>query len=340
MSSQINPNTINQSYPVAGADNNSQGFRDNFTAIKNNFTVTAREINDIMNKVVVKSPLTYGPSSTNTNNDLGGSSVNNVVLVNDRLSVVNLGTITTSGGVAVDFSAGGYQYLTLDNTSNVSQLTFTNVPATGFAEMRLSITTLGTGHTLQLDASKTYVFTTHALNYSPYSKVLTFPAAGIYDYVFSTRDGGSTWAVTEIQNVTTPVLSTNVYTTSSSFSTVTGLTFVAQAGRRYKFSALLPISHTDSANTHSFAVGFNSGNCVYTVEQQTTATSAFSVSTATSSNTGGTVTSGQASTVRMARISGVFQDGANTVPVSVSFKTSGGNLTVVAGACLTYEIVA
>ena len=34
MSSQINPNSINQSYPVAGADNNSQGFRDNFAAIK------------------------------------------------------------------------------------------------------------------------------------------------------------------------------------------------------------------------------------------------------------------------------------------------------------------
>ena len=37
MTSQINPNNIDGSYPVAGQDNNSQGFRDNFTNLKVNF---------------------------------------------------------------------------------------------------------------------------------------------------------------------------------------------------------------------------------------------------------------------------------------------------------------
>jgi len=32
--SNINPNNINAAYPVAGVDNDSQGFRDNFTNIK------------------------------------------------------------------------------------------------------------------------------------------------------------------------------------------------------------------------------------------------------------------------------------------------------------------
>jgi hypothetical protein len=35
--SNINPNNINGSYPIAGQDNDSQGFRDNFTNILNNF---------------------------------------------------------------------------------------------------------------------------------------------------------------------------------------------------------------------------------------------------------------------------------------------------------------
>ena len=37
MASSINPNNIDTTYPVAGQDNDSQGFRDNFTNIRSNF---------------------------------------------------------------------------------------------------------------------------------------------------------------------------------------------------------------------------------------------------------------------------------------------------------------
>ncbi len=37
-------NTINVSFPVSGKDNDSQGFRNNFAAIKNAFTSTSNEI--------------------------------------------------------------------------------------------------------------------------------------------------------------------------------------------------------------------------------------------------------------------------------------------------------
>jgi hypothetical protein len=36
--STIDDTSIDQTFPVAGQDNNSQGFRDNFSTIKNNFT--------------------------------------------------------------------------------------------------------------------------------------------------------------------------------------------------------------------------------------------------------------------------------------------------------------
>ena len=47
MTSQIITTTIDATYPVAGQDNNSQGFRDNFNAIKTAFSVAKSEITDL-----------------------------------------------------------------------------------------------------------------------------------------------------------------------------------------------------------------------------------------------------------------------------------------------------
>ena len=44
MASNIVPGNIDGTYPKAGQDNSSQGFRDNFTETKNNFTTAASEI--------------------------------------------------------------------------------------------------------------------------------------------------------------------------------------------------------------------------------------------------------------------------------------------------------
>lgn len=44
MASNINPTNINITYPIAGQDNDTQGFRDNFSNIKNNFLVAQTEI--------------------------------------------------------------------------------------------------------------------------------------------------------------------------------------------------------------------------------------------------------------------------------------------------------
>ena len=35
MASNINPANVDGTYPIAGQDNDSQGFRDNFSVIKN-----------------------------------------------------------------------------------------------------------------------------------------------------------------------------------------------------------------------------------------------------------------------------------------------------------------
>ena len=47
MASNIVPANVDGTYPKAGQDNTSQGFRDNFSAIKNNFTEAVSEIEDL-----------------------------------------------------------------------------------------------------------------------------------------------------------------------------------------------------------------------------------------------------------------------------------------------------
>ena len=91
MSSNINPNNIDTTYPVAGQDNDSQGFRDNFTNIKNNFTEAQTELNDLQTKVVVKSALT----GTTIDNDFAGSVMKAAETRDIRETVVAQGT--TSG---------------------------------------------------------------------------------------------------------------------------------------------------------------------------------------------------------------------------------------------------
>jgi hypothetical protein len=66
MTSQINPNNIDGTYPIAGQDNNSQGFRDNFTQTRVNFQAAADEISELQSKVLLKSALT----GTTLDNDM------------------------------------------------------------------------------------------------------------------------------------------------------------------------------------------------------------------------------------------------------------------------------
>ena len=58
MASSINPNNISVTFPVAGQDNDSQGFRDNFNNIKTGLTTAKTELEDLQSKVVLKSALT------------------------------------------------------------------------------------------------------------------------------------------------------------------------------------------------------------------------------------------------------------------------------------------
>jgi len=181
MASNINPQNIDGAYPVAGQDNDSQGFRDNFTNTKTNFTYAAAEITDLQNKAVLKAAL----DGTVLNNDMGGSILANAQLQDMSETRVALGTV--SGAQTVNYAAGSYYTLT---TSGSVSIAFTNFPPAGqLGRVRLQISVASTAHTLTLPAAVS-VGTANIQGYA--SNIITFNQTGTFEFEFETNDGGST----------------------------------------------------------------------------------------------------------------------------------------------------
>ena len=187
MTSAINPNDIDGAYPVAGQDNDSQGFRDNFTNTATNFQYAADEITDLQNKAVLKAALT----GTTLDNNMNGSPLYNFEASQVSGTLVPLGT--TSGTVTLDWSAGSYQTLT---TGGSVTLGFTNFPASGVsASIVLRITVSSTSYTLTLPAAVS-IGTSNLQGYA--SNVITFSTTGTYIFEFTTVNGGSAVSIVDL----------------------------------------------------------------------------------------------------------------------------------------------
>ena len=194
MTSAINPNDIDGTYPVAGQDNNSQGFRDNFTNTKTNFQYAANEITDLQTNAVLKSALT----GTTLNNNMNGSPLSNANISDFSAVAAVLGTL--SGSVTINYISGHYQTVT---TGGAISLAFTNFPAAGnFGIVRVQITVTNTAYTVTLPASVS-VGTSNLQGYS--SSVISFDQSGIYTYDFTTSDGGTTISIFDCSRNMDPI---------------------------------------------------------------------------------------------------------------------------------------
>ena len=67
MTSQINPGTINANYPVAGQDNDTQGFRTNYSNIKTQLAIAAQEISNSQANVTILQGNTISLAQTFSN---------------------------------------------------------------------------------------------------------------------------------------------------------------------------------------------------------------------------------------------------------------------------------
>lgn len=106
MTSAIDYAAINTNYPVAGQDNNSQGFRTNFLAIQAGLETASTEITDLQDTSIVK-----GTSNTLTGTTLVGGKYSQNSLVHYPGGVVNT-------SVTVDLTNGPVQSFTVSGTTN------------------------------------------------------------------------------------------------------------------------------------------------------------------------------------------------------------------------------
>jgi len=193
MASNINETNINGNYPVAGQDNNSQGFRDNFSSIRNNLSIAGEEITDLQSKVVLKSALT----GEELDNDLGGSVIKNAELRGSRETVVPLGT--TSGTVNIDYANGSF--FTLSSSGNIT-LEFDNFPSgDAFCSVVTQITITDTAHTVSLPSAVGTGATEKSTEYIiglDSSNIISFTTTGTYVFEFTTTDGGSSIFINDL----------------------------------------------------------------------------------------------------------------------------------------------
>ena len=231
MTSAINPNNIDGAYPVAGQDNNSQGFRDNFTNTKTNFQYAADEITDLQSKVVLKQALT----GTTLDNDMLGSVLANATLVDMAYTRLALGSV--SGSQTINYATAMFQ--TLTTTGSVS-LGFSNFPPAGSAGvLTLQVTISSVAHTLTLPAAVS-VNNQGIQGLNTSTNTITFAATGTYSFEFTTSDGGSTITVSEVNKRLQPFnnssedlaasAAANLALTTSYFTTAASETATLAAG--------------------------------------------------------------------------------------------------------------
>ena len=195
MSSNINPNNINGAYPIAGQDNDSQGFRDNFTNIRTNLSYAKDEISELQAKAVLTAPLGSGTTVTN---DMSNTILSRAKTIGFTETAFALSPNPPAvGTVTFDFNSGDIQTMTMP-AGNIT-IAFTGWPTATYATIQVWIKVLSTAYTItfppevSVGADKLLGSALVSSNW-----VLTPPSVGDYLFEFGTIDGGATIFVSQI----------------------------------------------------------------------------------------------------------------------------------------------
>ena len=137
MASNINSDAIDALYPVAGQDNDSQGFRDNFSTIKNSLATAKTEITTLQNDTAKK----------NADNDFNGNKIQEANLISTPEQTYATGELTASQNIS--FENGHYQIVTVGGDITI---TLTDWAASGkLCKLRLEVKSDGTGRQLTIN---------------------------------------------------------------------------------------------------------------------------------------------------------------------------------------------
>lgn len=197
MVSKINPNNIDGTYPVAGQDNDSQGFRTNFSNIRNNFTNTKAEIEDLQGKVILKSELNGSP----LNNNMAGTLITSPTILDLReitTSYTALTQINIDPLVSTNYAV---------NVGNNVEFTISNNFAEGAgisvsSRVSIELNVQDTAYTVTFPSEVSYGIDhiygmVNVVEGVDASRELRFKETGVYQFELWTKDGGSSFGIVD-----------------------------------------------------------------------------------------------------------------------------------------------
>lgn len=127
MASSIDTSTIDANYPVAGIDNDSQGFRDNFNSIKTNITTAGAEI----------TALQANRARLDADNNHVGNEIQDAELL-QVTEKFNNSFQTLTADHQVDYrDAHVHQFNATAPAGNIMTVSFVGWPAARYAKVRL-----------------------------------------------------------------------------------------------------------------------------------------------------------------------------------------------------------
>ena len=112
MASNIISGSIDGAYPVAGVDNDTQGFRDNFTIIKTGLATAASEIGSLQDNT----------AKLNESNDFNGTDIADANFTLNTEKYHNIGTVIT--GQNISFLNGHHQSLSINLNEDTDTINF------------------------------------------------------------------------------------------------------------------------------------------------------------------------------------------------------------------------
>ena len=176
MASNIVFSSIDANYPVAGVDNDTQGFRDNFRIIKTGLETAKTEIDDLQSNT----------AKLNQNNNFNGNSIIEARLLASGDTANNKNIL--SGNTELPWSQGGYFSAVLNGNLT---LTLTDWPAANrgiAAKMYVQVSAQGANRTLTFAVPGT-----GSIKRSGFSNPVTINNNGsISLFEFISFDGGIT----------------------------------------------------------------------------------------------------------------------------------------------------
>ena len=172
--SLINYLSINENFPVAGKDNDTQVFRDNADTIKNSLRSAKDELTDILTNAAYK----------DEDNDFELNSISKAVLINNRIGKFDGGSVTASP-TTIDYKNGDYQIYRVGGNISMDFLNFPGDPVfssevtpIGMGKVTLELYSDGSSRTVNfLTSGGTIIKSKDFPGYSSGSPVLTLTSS-------------------------------------------------------------------------------------------------------------------------------------------------------------------